>query len=433
MNIRGVAAKVLAQVLQQQQSLAELLPYPDAKLSPQDDGLLQELCFGVCRWHFRLSAIADALLDRPLKGKDSDIQALLELGFYQLLFMRIPAHAAVSETVGATKTLGKPWARGLVNAILRRFQREQESLLSKLENNADYQYAHPKWLLTRLRQAWPEQWQSICHANNARAPMTLRVNQQRTDRATYLERLNTAGIQAKPGQWAGQGIQLETPCAVTHLPDFEKGAVSVQDEAAQLAVSLLDLSPGLRVLDACAAPGGKTCHILEQEPQLSEVVALELDNKRMARVKDNLARLHLTATLIEGDATMPDSWWNEQAFDRILLDAPCSATGVIRRHPDIKLLRRNADIDKLASQQLGMLQALWPTLKSGGLLVYATCSVLPDENEQVLADFLANTADAMHQPIACEWGVACAVGRHLLPQENSHDGFYYAMIRKQKN
>lgn len=262
--------------------------------------------------------------------------------------------------------------------------------------------------------------------------MILRVNEKRTDRNTYLTQLNAANIQAEPCRWADQGILLHSPCAVTNLPDFENGAVSVQDEAAQLAAGLLELSPGLRVLDACAAPGGKTCHMLEQEPMLSEVVALELDAKRMTRIEDNLVRLDLAATLAEGDATSTESWWDGNSFDRILLDAPCSATGVVRRHPDIKLLRRNADIDKLASQQLSMLRALWPTLKSGGLLVYATCSVLPDENEQVVADFLANTADAMHQPIVCEWGVARTVGRHLLPQENGHDGFYYAIIRKQK-
>ncbi|MCF7980880.1 MAG: 16S rRNA (cytosine(967)-C(5))-methyltransferase RsmB [Pseudomonadales bacterium] len=430
MDTRAIAAEILTKILIRQQSLNELLPYRDAQLSLQDEALVQALCYGVCRWQLKLNCLVQKLLDKPLKQKDTNIHALLLLGLYQLLYMRIPAHAAVSETVQACTTLGKPWARGLINAVLRRFQRDQEELQAELSASPEYQYSHPSWLLTRLKQAWPNSWEDICVANNTQAPMTLRVNQQKIRREDYLHLLANNGIDAHCCRWSSSGIQLSHASAVNKLPQFDQGVVSVQDEAAQIAASLMELESGLRVLDACAAPGGKTCHLLEQEPELAELVALEYDNQRLIKIKENLERLGLNATLVEGDATSPENWWDKQPFDRILLDAPCSAIGVIRRHPDIKLLRRNADIDKLASQQLAMLEVLWPLLKPGGLLLYATCSILPEENEQLIKQFIGNTVNARFRKINAQWGIAAEYGRYLLPTVMGNDGFYYAKITK---
>ena len=430
MDTRAIAAEILSKVLLRQQSLNELLPLRKTPLSPQDEALTQALCYGVCRWQLKLDCLVQRLLDKPLKQKDTDIQALLLLGLYQLLYMRIPAHAAVSETVQACTTLGKPWAMGLVNAVLRRFQRDKDDLFKELSAWQEYKYSHPKWLLARLKQTWPNDWENICAANNTQAPMTLRVNQQQLHRNDYLHLLLENGITAHPCQWAKSGIQLSHACAVNKLPHFERGAVSIQDEAAQLAASLMETAPGMRILDACAAPGGKTCHLLEQQPELGELVAVEYDGNRLLKIAENLKRLGLTATIVKGDATRPEQWWDNRPFDRILLDAPCSAIGVIRRHPDIKLLRRNADIDKLAIQQLAMLTALWPLLKPGGLLLYATCSILPQENEQVIEQFISKTSDAAAQTVTAEWGIAAEFGRYLLPTEGGSDGFYYSKLAK---
>ncbi|EGG98529.1 Ribosomal RNA small subunit methyltransferase B [gamma proteobacterium IMCC2047] len=430
-NLRAHATRILTSVVKNQQSLASLLPYQPEILSSQDQALLQELCFGVCRWYQRLNAQIDMLLDKPLKAKDTDVKVLLLLGLYQLEFTRIPAHAAISETVQACKQLKKASASGLINAILRRSQREKEAMLDSLNKKTDYLYSHPYWLIKRLKQAWPEHWQQICAANNERAPMSLRVNALRNNRADYLEKLNNANIKAQASPFSQHGINLEKPTNVETLPGFTDGQCSVQDEAAQLAATLLQLEPNQRVLDACAAPGGKTCHLLELQPQLASVTALELDADRAQRIHQNLERLQLSATVVEGDASQPNKWWDQQPYDRILLDAPCSATGVIRRHPDIKLLRRDDDITELAKLQLQILQALWPLLKPHGILLYATCSVLPEENEQVISTFLKQQCQAKILPFEADWGIPGAVGRQLFPQPQGHDGFYYARIQKQ--
>jgi len=430
LNLRAHATRLLTSVVKNQLSLASLLPYQPDSLSVQDQALLQELCFGVCRWYQRLSAQIDMLLDKPLKAKDTDVKILLLLGLYQLEFTRIPSHAAISETVQACKQLKKASASGLINAILRRSQREKESMLDSLNKKTDYLYSHPYWLIKRLKQAWPEHWQDICAANNERAPMSLRVNAQRNSRDNYLQQLSDAGIKANSCPYSDYGISLEKPANVETLPGFGDGLCSVQDEAAQLAATLLQLEPGQHVLDACAAPGGKTCHLLELEPQLASLTALELDAERAKRIHQNLNRLQLNANVIEGDASQPNQWWDKQSYDRILLDAPCSATGVIRRHPDIKLLRRDEDIAALAELQLQILHALWSLLKPHGILLYATCSVLPDENEQVIAAFLEQQGDAEILPIEATWGITGDAGRQLFPQLQGHDGFYYARIQK---
>lgn len=429
-NIRAIAATILVKVSRQGRSLNELLPYRKCSLSGQDEALLQELCFGVCRWYVRLTYLTDQLLKKPLKGKDEDLLMLLLVGLYQLSSTRIPAHAAINETVAATKNLGKPWARGLVNALLRRFQRERAAIIEQASAIPEYQYSHPQWLLTRLQKAWPDQWPAITAANNRKGPMTLRVNDRKTDRDDYLRELQKNTIEGTSCRSAPQGIVLTKPAQIDALPGFNTGLVSVQDEAAQLAAGLLELAPDQRILDACSAPGGKCCHILEQQPAIKDLWAVELISSRIEKIKRNLERLELSAHLVTADISEPDQWWDGKPFDRILLDAPCSATGVIRRHPDIKLLRRNADIDKLAKQQLSMLFRLWPLLKSGGLLLYATCSILPEEDEQVIASFMANTSDAREEVINADWGEPGRIGRYLLPTIDGPDGFYYAKLRK---
>ena len=428
--LRGIAAQTLAQVLHQQASLASLMAPAQEKVAPQDQALLQELCFGTLRWQPQLQSILGRLLEKPLKDKDQDVQALLLLGLYQLLYTRIPDHASLSATVDAAKKLKKPWAQKLVNAVLRNFLRSRELLEEALVKSPAYLTAHPNWLRKRIEAFWPEQAKDIFAANNEHPPFTLRVDLQQQSREEFLEQLNTAELEARPAPFSRFGVTLNQAAGVESIPGFSEGKASVQDEAAQLAADLLQLQPGQRVLDACAAPGGKTGHILEAEPQLAEVTALDLEERRLVRVQENLTRLKKTAKLVCADASDLKAWWDGQTFDRILLDAPCSATGVIRRHPDIKLLRKPGDIAKLATLQLSLLQALWQTLAPGGRLVYATCSVLPTENSQVIEAFLADQEDAQHSQIEADWGIAQTFGRQLLPQIKGHDGFYYACLNK---
>lgn len=430
MKVRTAAAKLLADLLRQQGSLASLLPDYQSRVPERDAPLLQELTYGTCRWYPRLNAYLGQLLDKPLKPKEGDIQALLLLGLYQQLYTRIPDHAAIGATVESTRELKKPWAKGLVNGVLRRFQREQEALDTALADDDRFTTAHPDWLLKRLRHHWPEQTDAIIAANNGHPPLTLRVNPDYASRDDYLAQLRKEGIDASLTPFSPAGIRLHTPCQVTTLPGFEVGGVSVQDEAAQLSAELLELRPGQRVLDACSAPGGKTGHILETEPGLAEVVALDSDARRLNRVQENLDRLRKQATLRCGDAGQPDHWWDGTAFDRILLDAPCSATGIIRRQPDIKVLRSAADIDRLSALQGRLLSALWSTLKPGGVLVYATCSILPEENTRVVEAFVRQHPDAQCETLEVDWGLEQLCGRQLLPRDNGHDGFYYARLHK---
>ncbi len=394
MNPRLAAARALATVLAGKASLGSSLPDVLAKVEARDRGLTQELAFGAARWQPRLAGLAARLLQKPFKAADRDVEALLLIGLYQLFYTRIPPHAAIGETVGCVDKLKKPWAKGL------------------------------------LKAHWPEHWEAICAANNVHPPMMLRVNRRQLDRDAYLDELRAAGIEAFACPFSEDGTRLAAPCDVQQLPGFAEGRVSVQDEAAQLAASLLELKPGQRVLDACCAPGGKTCHILEHEPGLAEVVALDLEPKRLQRVQENLERLRLEATLTAADARDTDRWWDGKPFQRILLDAPCSATGVIRRHPDIKLARQAEDIAPLATLQGEMLDALWPMLEVGGVLLYATCSVLPTENREVIEAFLSRMPDARELDLAGDFGLKQCHGRQLLPQEGGHDGFYYAKLIK---
>jgi len=365
---------------------------------------------------------------QALKAKDADIAALLLCGLYQLRDLRIPSHAAISETVNATKTLGKQWAKGLINASLRNYQRQYEEIENKLQQRDSAKYAHPEWLIEQFKQDWPDHWQAILNASNQQPPMMLRTNQQNGTRQDYLSRLIDADIPAKEIDVCAEGILLDKPCDVFQLPGFTDGDVSVQDGAAQQVASLLNLTPDLRILDACAAPGGKTCHILEHAPN-NEVIALDIAANRLQQIEQNTDRLKLNATLIASDAADTDNWWDGQEFDRILIDAPCSGTGVIRRHPDIKLLRRPDDIASLAEQQQHLLKTLWPLLKSNGLLVYTTCSALKQENEQQIADFLQQHPEAEEIEASSPPAQRRPFGYQRLPGDDNLDGFYYACLR----
>ena len=430
MNPRLAAAKALAAVLSGKASLNSSLPTQLDKVEDRDRGFTQDLAFGSARWQPRLSALAEKLLQKPFKSADADVEALLLVGLYQLLYTRVPAHAAIGETVGCADKLKKPWAKGLLNAVLRNAQRESETIFAELERDPVVRTAHPRWLQKSLKAFWPQQWEAICAANNAHPPMILRVNRRHHSRDAYLALLNDAGIAATPCGYSRDGIVLEAAADVRSLPGFAEGWISVQDEAAQLAADLLDLAPGQRVLDACCAPGGKTCHILEAEPALAGVVAVDLEAKRLVRVQENLERLGLSAELIAADGRDTAKWWDGKPFQRILLDAPCSATGVIRRHPDIKLTRQPDDIVALAQLQGELLDAMWKTLEVGGILLYATCSTLPTENTEVIAAFLERTPGARELDLATAAGIKQPHGRQLLAQQGGHDGFYYAKLIK---
>jgi 16S rRNA (cytosine967-C5)-methyltransferase len=426
-NLRLLAARVLARVVSDGQSLTAALEQALQTVeSPQDRALVQALCYGVCRQYHRLDFMLVRLLDRPLK--DIHIRLLILVGLYQLGFMRIKTHAAVSETVSAAGR--KPWAKGLINALLRRYLRERESIEKAADENVSASFSHPAWLIAKIREDWPAQADRCLRENNQPPPFALRVNLARISRETYGELLSAQGLAAEPAGFCASALILDQPVPVERLPGFADGLVSVQDTAAQLAAGLLDVQPGQRVLDLCAAPGGKTAHILEMQPQLKEMVALDVDGNRMRRVEDNLRRLGLEAKTAVGDAARPEDWWDGEVFDRILVDAPCSALGVVRRHPDIKLLRRAEDIEPLVAQQRAILNAAWGLLAPGGCMLYATCSVLKEENERQIVDFLAAHPAATEWPIAAAWGVACAVGRQILPGDFAMDGFYYARLRK---
>lgn len=416
------ATRILASLMQQQGSLASLLV-------PEDEPLTRELCYGACRRFHRLDAALSVLMDRPLKARDRDVHALLLIGLYQLEYLRVKPHAAVNETVSCTRALGKPWARGLVNGVLRQFQRRREDLWRDLETQPEAHWSHPGWMIDAIRTAWPSDWETVLTANNQHPPMTLRVNTGRLSREEYLARLAAQGIAARAGLKTDTAVYLDTPVDARQLPGFTEGLCSVQDEASQRVAPLLDLDRGQRVLDACAAPGGKTTLLLEQQSGL-DLTALDVDGRRLDRVRDNLARSGVTARVVCADVLDTAAWWDDQPFDRILLDAPCTATGILRRQPDIRLLRKPGDVARMAALQSRMLDALWSCLPPGGRLLYTTCSVLPAENSEQIAAFLDRRPDARLQPVPGGAGLE-SNGHQQLPVDNGPDGFFYAPLVKQ--
>ncbi len=432
MKPRVAAVRVLTQTVGQGRSLSAVLPDYQARIArPADRAFLQQLCYGVLRFLPRLEACAARHLERPLKARDVDIRAILLLGLYQVIYLRTPDHAAVSEAVTLAQEVGKPWAKGVINAVLRAFLREREQTLASVDRDEAVALAHPRWLLEMLKADWPDEYRAIMEANNRQPPMALRINRRRTDRDAWLQRARSEGLEGEAAPFTESGVVLARSAEVTGLPGFAAGEVSVQDAAAQLAAGLLDLHPGQRVLDACAAPGGKTAHIAEREPDLAELVAVDVEEERLRKVEENLQRLGLDARLVLGDASEPSSWWDGRPFDRILLDAPCSATGVIRRHPDIKVLRQPDDIPKVVVKQQQILESMWSLLSPGGILLYATCSVLKRENVQQVTEFIDKHPDARELPIAGAWGRGMSAGRQILPGEHQMDGFYYACLRKE--
>lgn len=421
---------VLHRVRDQGQSLTRVLQQTTPPHVPADQALIQEMSYGALRQLPRLEALTAHLLDRPLKTEDRDLEALIMIGLHQLTAMNTPAHAAVSATVDATRIIRKTSKAGLVNALLRRFLRERDTLLEEVEQEPRVRWLFPDWLLNRLQGDWPADWERIVAASNGRPPMSLRVNRTRITRDDYRARLAAAGIDASPPHGCESALVLDLPRPTRDLPGHDAGLVSVQDSGAQLAAALLDAAPGQRVLDACAAPGGKTAAILERAGNDLDLIALDSDPARLETVRTTLSRLGLTARVIRGDATQPAADWSQEPFDRILLDAPCSATGVIRRHPDIKWLRRPDDIAALAALQARMLETLWPLLAPGGRLLYATCSLLAEENQARIEAFLASRADARERPLEPAWGLRQTHGVQLLPTIGGSDGFFYALLEK---
>lgn len=513
-------------MLREGRSLTEALEQVAGLDQERDRPLVQELSYGTLRLLPRLRALASQLLNKPLRPEEAALEALILIGLYQLLATRIPPHAAVASTVAATRVLGKDWAAGLVNALLRRFQRERAALLAVAERDEEARWLFPRWLLEGLRQDWPEDWEAIVAASNAQPPQWLRVNRLALDRDAYRARLVAAGAMPTPAlvtdpaalpdapAHAPTALRLDPPLPMARLPGYAEGLVSIQDLHAQLAAPLLGAQPGERVLDACAAPGGKTAHLLELADGRLDLTALDLDPGRLRQVTANLRRLGLRARVVAGDAAAPPQDWIEipgtgdtdpgfsraggggaggsaashaeadvsgagvsgagaglsiapasnpespvsdgaapessaagaavgepssdasllgtaDLFDRILLDAPCSATGVIRRHPDIKWLRRPTDIEALAARQERLLEALWPLLAPGGTLLYVTCSLLAAENEEQVRAFLSRHRDAVEVPILADWGQPRARGRQILPSLAGGDSFYFARLRKE--
>lgn len=427
--LRAQAARALARIALDGVSLrTELAAASGGIADPRDRALLAAMLFESARGWLRWDAAAAALLDKPLPPRARELRALLVVGFVQLAVLDLPAYAVVAACVEAARLLGQPRHAGLVNAILRRFLRERAALEAQLDRDPVTRHAHPRWLIDAIERDWPDQAEAILAANNRQAPLTLRVNRRRTDRAALLARFEEAGVAAQAPGDLPDALVLEYSQDVTRLPGYAEGWFSVQDGAAQRVADLLALRDGLRVLDACAAPGGKAAHALERADVA--LLALDRDAARLPRIGDNLHRLGLEATVRAGDAEQPARWWDGQAFDRILIDAPCSATGIVRRQPDVKLHRRAADLAPLAATQRRLLDALWPLLAPGGRLVYATCSLLRAENQAVLAQFLDAHDNAVASPLPDRFGLAAGVGRQNLPGEGGMDGFYYAVLEK---
>ena len=422
--VRVIATRVVDAVMHRGRSLkAELATNLPRIEDARDRALLEAICFAVLRSRARSEAALAAWMARPLGRNDSELRALLHVGFAQLVVMELPPHAALSATVEAVRALGRPHQDKLVNALLRRAQREGLPA-------APVDALWPAWLRQQVRADWPAQADAIFAASQQEAPLWLRVNRRHGTRDAYLQRLREAGIDAEPADGVVDALVLHAPVAATALPGFAEGDVSVQDGAAQRVADLFhDLPRGARLLDMCAAPGGKTAHLLERDPTL-QVVALDVDERRLQRVRETLQRVGVEAELRAADAADTTAWWDGQPFDAVLLDAPCSATGIVRRQPDVLLHRRPEDLVALTALQERLLDAAWRVLRPGGRLVYATCSLLQSENADQLDAFRARHHDAAVDAVGDAWGEVAGAGRQRLPGEQDMDGFFYASLRK---
>jgi len=434
-KVRAVAAEIVDGVVNGGQSLDAAISGNEQRVSATQRALLRMLCYGTLRHHWQLQEWIDQLVTKPLRKRDRVINALLAVGVYQIVEMHIPDHAVVSETVEAARQLQRPKLAGLVNACLRRFVRDE--LSSRSPKSEESRWNHPGWLIDRIRKDWPDDWQAILTANLERAPMWLRSNSCRNTAEEYQQRLQADGVEAELLGGVPDAVRLIEPQAVDNLPGFAAGDASVQDAAAQIAARWLLKDVEGRVLDACAAPGGKSGHLLEIGGDNLSLVCVDSDESRTLSIAENLARIGKNATIIAADASKPEEWWDETLFDAILLDAPCSASGVIRRHPDIKLLRRESDLASLAVLQRQLLEALWPLLAPGGRLLYATCSVLAAENDEVIGQFLADHGDAIENDVLPNNNIrdlmrSKACGFQIMPGSADMDGFYYAALHKMK-
>jgi 16S rRNA (cytosine967-C5)-methyltransferase len=434
-NLRALAARCTFAVVDKGRSLSDELPQQIAKIDIKDKGLLQELCYGVLRHLPELEHDVRDFIKKPFSGKQRVGHFLLLVGIYQIKYTRIPDHAAFNETVSACKPLKCDHLKGVINGVLRNFQRQQTQLTGKSLPTVPklpeaIAFNHPSWFIKKLQSGYPDNWQDILKSNMQRPPMWLRVNVLHHSIDQYLTLLVAEKIAYSYVDEKSSAIRLTDAIDVNNLPGFQLGWVSIQDGAAQQAALLLDCQPDDNVLDCCAAPGGKTCHILEYSPKIKALTAIDIEASRLLRIHENLQRLNLQAQVITADASTPEKWWNGVLFDRILLDAPCSGTGVIRRHPDIKWLRKSQDIAVLADLQQDILKNVWSLLKPGGTLLYATCSVLPEENSQQIQHFVAENSDAEHIAITNNVN---DVGWQILSNDNSMDGFYFAKLVKKSH
>ena len=398
-------------------------------VEPRQHSFVSEVVQGVLRWYWRLDCYAKEVLPRPFRRRDANLHCLLLAGLYQLEFMAVPDYAAVSETVTAAKDMGKPWASGALNLALRNFLKSKSELASVICSEV-FRYSHPQWMIDRIRTEWPENWQTILNANNTKPPMVLRINPNRATVAGYLKELQDAGIEAFCDETSPVGVRLQQPVVVSELPGFYNGTVTVQDTASQLVAPIMDIQKSHRVLDACAAPGGKTTHLLEMYSQVGEVVAVEKDVQRCERIHENLDRTGYSAVVHHADVASPKDWWDGVPFDRILVDAPCSGFGVIQRHPDIKHHRRPEDIENWSEEQYKILSALWPLLNHGGKLIYTTCSILDCENSGLLQRFFAHHSDCVAENLSAKVGFAKGVGHQRLQGMYTGDGFFYARLKR---
>lgn len=425
-SVRAHAAEIIYALQNQQSNLDALLRKHTKNLSPSDKKLLQSICYGICREWFHLDEIEAHLLDKPLKARDQILSAIVRCGVYELGWMGSKEHAVVSEYVDVTLAAGRPWARGLINAVLRQFIRKKSEL--KMERHSKQTlWNHPTWLIDTIQDSWPDYLEQILVENNVHPPMTLRVNRTKTDRDRYIKSLESQGIHAESGS-SPDSVRLSEPMAVQSLDGFAEGLVSVQDESSQWASIILDPQPNERILDACAAPGGKTCHLLEIAD--AQITALDVSEQRLSRIKENLVRLGLRADLIAADASHTGSWWDQKPFDAILLDLPCSATGVIRRNPDVRLMRSEASLKSLLGMQSMILDATWETLKINGRFLVTTCSILPQENEHQIRKFLDRHSDAALVQIEDVPGIHTPYGIQNFPLHTGGDGFFYSLLVK---
>ena len=425
-SVRAHAAEIIDALQNQQSNLDALLRKHSKNLSPTDKKLLQSICYGICREWFHLEEIESHLLDKPLKARDQILSAIVRCGVYELGWMGSKEHAVVSEYVDVTLTAGRPWARGLINAVLRQFIRKKSEL--KMERRSSQTlWNHPAWLIETIQTSWPDYWEQILVENNVHPPMTLRVNRKKEHRDTYIKALASQGVKAEAGS-SPDSVRLIEPMPVQVLAGFAEGVVSVQDESSQWASIILNPQKGERILDACAAPGGKTCHLLEMAD--THITALDVSEQRLSRIKENLVRLGLRADLIAADASHTDSWWDQTPFDAVLLDLPCSATGVIRRNPDVRLMRSEASLKSLIGMQTMILDATWETLRVGGRFLVTTCSILPQENQQQIRKFLDRHSDAELIQIDGVPGIDTGFGIQHFPIHTGGDGFFYALLVK---